>query len=270
MYSHVFVKGAKIIMDINQLARTAPENTIRTVAGPSSITVIGVGGVGTAVVSRFNTSKPRGSKCVNADSDQYTLERRSGDVRLLLHKGGVNGKGDARDLGSDWAEANITEIRQLLMGECRDVVLVAGMGGGTGTAAISIIAAEAKAMGATVAAIVTMPLSQEASWRKDEANFGLLRLKPHLDYRIVIEQDRLATAPSDAATWEYLSGVGTLANRLLDDGVRYLVRFLANRRSMDAFERTLWAQDVIWRHMDIWSLRDETSQDTRTSASLAA
>jgi len=65
------------------------------------------------------------------------------------------------------------------------------MGGGTGTGAIPVIAAEAKKRGILTIGIVTKPFAFEGKLRKARADIGIDKLKPNVNALIVISNDKL-------------------------------------------------------------------------------
>ena len=97
------------------------------------------------------------------------------------------------------------------------VFLTAGMGGGTGTGAIPIVAEIARSLGAVTIAIVTTPFSFEMGRRQRNANTGLAELAKHTDTLISIPNDRLLmVAPRDLPL--------EVAFRLADDVLRQAVQ----------------------------------------------
>ena len=71
------------------------------------------------------------------------------------------------------------------------VFVTAGMGGGTGTGAASVIAEVAKECGALTVGVVTRPFTFEGRKRQTQAEAGIALLKEKVDTLIVIPNDRL-------------------------------------------------------------------------------
>jgi len=69
--------------------------------------------------------------------------------------------------------------------------IAAGMGGGTGTGAASVIARIAREMGILTVAVVTKPFSFEGRVRNENANKGIMNLKKYVDTLVVIPNDKL-------------------------------------------------------------------------------
>lgn len=100
------------------------------------------------------------------------------------------GAGGNPDLGKKSAVECEQEIRKALEGADM-VFLAAGMGGGTGTGAIPIIAKIAKEMDILTVGVVTKPFMFEGKRRRDNALAGLSDLRNCVDSIIVVPNDKL-------------------------------------------------------------------------------
>jgi cell division protein FtsZ len=99
------------------------------------------------------------------------------------------------DLGRQAAEENRSEIASAVQGA--DLVfLAAGLGGGTGSGAIPVVAEVAKQAGALTLAFVTKPFAFEGSQRQRIAEEALLKLKDKVDALVVVPNDRIFTVIS--------------------------------------------------------------------------
>jgi len=129
---------------------------------------------------------------VAVNTDKQQLAVLSDDlVKILIGKSVTRGLGAGGypEIGRKAAEESRNELKEVLEGA--DLVFaVAGLGKGTGTGSIPVVAEIAKSMGALVIAVVTMPFSVEGA-RIHKAEEGLARLREHADTVIVIENDRL-------------------------------------------------------------------------------
>jgi cell division protein FtsZ len=115
-------------------------------------------------------------------------------------------------VGEVAAEESAKELAAALAGADM-VFLTAGMGGGTGTGAISVAARIARSIGAVTVAVVTTPFSFEVGRRQNNARDGLAKLRPHTDTLITIPNDRLlSVAPRDLPL--------EMAFRMADDVLR--------------------------------------------------
>lgn len=126
------------------------------------------------------------------------------------------GAGGNPEVGENAAKESAKEIANALKGADM-VFLTAGMGGGTGSGAISIAAKISKAIGAVTIAIVTTPFSFEVGRRQVNAYESLEKLRPNTDTLITVPNDRLLQiAPRDLP----LDHAFRLADDVLRQGVQ--------------------------------------------------
>lgn len=133
----------------------------------AKIKVIGVGGGGgNAVSSMLDTDTISGVEFVALNTDAQVLLANKAPTKIQigekLTKGlGVGGNPDT---GEQAAEESIEKIKELVL-DSDMVFITAGMGGGTGTGASSVVARVAREAGALTVAIVTKPFSFEGTRR---------------------------------------------------------------------------------------------------------
>jgi len=157
-----------------------------------SIKVIGIGGGGGNAVNRMIENDVQGVEFVAINTDAQVLRLSKADTRLQIGKMLTRGLGAGADpdIGRRAAVESEDEIRELL-NETDMVFITAGMGGGTGTGAASVIARISREMGCLTIGIVTKPFSFEGRRRVATALEGLDALKPYVDTLIVVPNDRL-------------------------------------------------------------------------------
>ncbi len=156
------------------------------------IKIFGLGGGGSNAVNRMIDIGLEGVEYIAANTDAQALKLSQAATKIQigpkLTKG--LGAGGRWEIGREAALESRNEIRKSLEGA--DVVfLTCGMGGGTGTGAISVAAEIAKGMGILTVAIVTTPFSFEASRRRANAEAGLEALRPTVDTLIQVSNDKL-------------------------------------------------------------------------------
>ena len=156
------------------------------------IKVLGVGGGGCNAVNSMIESKITSAEfiAVNTDNQALLLSRanRTLQIGAKLTKG--LGAGSDPSVGEAAAEESKEEITEVLSGT--DLLFIAaGMGGGTGTGAASVIARVAREMGILTVAVVTKPFSFEGKVRNENANKGIINLKKYVDTLVVIPNDKL-------------------------------------------------------------------------------
>ena len=158
------------------------------------IKVIGVGGGGNNAVNQMIVSDVDGVEYILVNTEKGILERANtnGCKTLQIGKEVAQGLGAGAnpEVGEKAAKESIDDIDKILDGT--DLLFVtAGMGGGTGTGAIPVIAEETKKKGILTIGIVTTPFLFEGKLRKTRANLGIDKLKPNVNALIVISNDKL-------------------------------------------------------------------------------
>ena len=162
------------------------------------IYVIGTGGSGSNTINRLFNIGIQGCDLVAMNTDAPHLVRTKADRKLLLGKKLTKGLGAGSDfkIGMEAAKESKEEIKHLIS-DAQLVFITCGLGGGTGTGSVSVIAHEAKELGALTIAIVTLPFSSEGATRMKNALEGLNKLKTEVDTLIVIKNDKLLSIASD-------------------------------------------------------------------------
>ncbi len=158
------------------------------------IKVLGIGGGGNNAVNQMINSDIDGAEYILVNTEKGILDRANtnGCATLQIGKEIAQGLGAGAnpEVGERAARESIGEIDKLL--EDTDLVfLTAGMGGGTGTGAIPVIAEEAKKKGILTVGVVTKPFTFEGKLRSVRANMGIEKLKPNVNALIVISNDQL-------------------------------------------------------------------------------
>jgi cell division protein FtsZ len=159
---------------------------------PAILKVIGLGGAGGNAVNRMLESDIRGVHFLAANTDIQALNASSCPNRIQIGAEVTGGLGSGGDpaIGRKAAEEDRDMIRGHLEGA--DMVFItAGMGGGTGTGASSIVAEVARELGALTVGIVTRPFNFEGRRRMRQAEAGLQQLRECVDTLIIIPNQRL-------------------------------------------------------------------------------
>ena len=156
------------------------------------IKVIGVGGGGGNAVNHMVNSHIEGVDFVCANTDAQALSRL--DVETVIQLGAELtrglGAGTNPEVGKEAAEENLDLIREVLEG-ANMLFLTAGMGGGTGTGAIPVIAEIAKELNILTVAVVTKPFNFEGNQKKLVAEAGIAELEKYVDSLIIIPNQKL-------------------------------------------------------------------------------
>ncbi len=189
--------------------------------GMPVLKVLGLGGGGGNAVNRMIELGLKGVEFIAANTDRQVLSANLAPTQIQLGPKLTRGLGAGGnpEIGLKAAQESKAELAAALEGADM-VFLAAGMGGGTGTGAISVAAEMARSVGAVTISVVTMPFSFEMGRRQRNAQQGLNWLRPHSDTLIAIPNDRLLyAAPQDLPI--------DVAFRLADDVLRQAVQGIA-------------------------------------------
>lgn len=169
----------------------------------SKIKIIGIGGAGNNAINTMIRQELTAVKFLAVNTDLQDLNNCVAENKLQIGRQLVKGcgVGGVPERGREAAEEQGDEILQELEG-VNVVLLTAGMGGGTGTGAISYFAKKAQEKGALSLAIVTYPFSFEGNIRKDNADKGLEELKKYTNALIIIPNDRILEYNNDLLAFD--------------------------------------------------------------------
>lgn len=156
------------------------------------IKVVGVGGGGGNAVNYMQNQDVEGVEFICANTDAQALRRL--DVESVIQLGAELtqglGAGTNPEIGREAAEENKDLIRDVLEG-ANMLFLTAGMGGGTGTGAIPVIAKIAKELNILTVAVVTKPFDFEGKKKQQVAELGVAELEKFVDSLIIIPNQKL-------------------------------------------------------------------------------
>jgi len=159
---------------------------------PARIKVIGTGGGGSNAITRMVKEGIQGVEFIAVNTDSQALAITEAPIRIQLGEKVTKGLGAGGDhnIGQKAAEESRDDLKEAIGGA--DMVFVtAGMGGGTGTGSIPVIAEIAKQNGSLTIAVVTKPFSFEGAHRGEVADEGINKLLGKVDTLIIIPNDRL-------------------------------------------------------------------------------
>ena len=166
----------------------------------TKIKVVGCGGAGNNTITRLMQVGITGAQTIALNTDAQDLLYTDADVKILIGRELTSGLGAGANpsLGMEAARETKDEIKKALQGS--DLVfLTCGLGGGTGTGSIPVVADIAKKMGALTVAIVTLPFAMEGKQRMNNAKEGLKNLEDVVDTLIIIPNDRLLEIVPDVS-----------------------------------------------------------------------
>ncbi|MDD2863562.1 MAG: cell division protein FtsZ [Methylococcales bacterium] len=191
---------------------------VDTYSESAVIKVIGIGGGGNNAVSHMAGNHIEGVEFICANTDAQALRKLNFGTIIQL---GVEltkglGAGTNPEVGRLAAEENKNRIREVLEGADM-VFLTAGMGGGTGTGAIPVVAEIARSMGILTVAVVTKPFAFEGKKKQDSAEKGIAELERFVDSLITIPNQKLLPVLGNKVS---LVDAFQAANNVLLDAVK--------------------------------------------------
>jgi cell division protein FtsZ len=207
MASGIIENAARTEQIVNLLAKGMTE---------PRIAVVGVGGAGSNTVSRLFGTMKENVQMVAINTDADNLASSSAHKKILVGGDVTKGQGTKGfpEVGEYCAECAKEAIRDSLRGN--DIIMVvAGMGGGSGTGMAPVVARIAKESKAITFVVAIRPFTTEGKDRAAKANAGIQALKKIEPNTIVIENDRLLTIAGDKKMSE--------AFRIIDRNVMSIV-----------------------------------------------
>ncbi|MFZ4765057.1 MAG: cell division protein FtsZ, partial [Roseimicrobium sp.] len=156
------------------------------------ICVAGVGGGGLNVLDRICLDRLMDATLVAMHTDVRVLGQAMAPVKVQLGAELMRGIGCGGDpeLGREAADASREHIKNAIQGH--DMVFICtGLGGGTGSGAVPVVAEIAKELGALVLVFATVPFSFEGRRRLTQAEIALEDLQRTSDALILFENNRM-------------------------------------------------------------------------------
>ena len=202
------------VMGINfKLPEQSPEKLLQP-----RITVIGIGGAGGNAVNNMIAQEVKGVEFVVANTDAQALTQARTDRRIQLGVQTTEGLGSGAkpNVGRQAADEALDQIAAQLKGS-HMIFIAAGMGGGTGTGAAPVIAAQAREMGILTVGVVTKPFQFEGIHRMRLAEEGIEELAEYVDTLIVIPNQNLFRVANEKTTF---ADAFKMADNVLCQGVR--------------------------------------------------
>lgn len=157
-----------------------------------SIKVVGVGGAGGNTINSIVESGNNSIECIALNTDAQALSVSKANVKIQLGAKSTRGMGTGAnpELGRRAAEEDLSKVMDLLEGA--DIVfLTGGMGGGTGSGALPVIARAVKDQGILSIAVVTKPFLFEGSRRARVASEAVELLRKEVDTLLIIPNQKL-------------------------------------------------------------------------------
>jgi cell division protein FtsZ len=158
-----------------------------------SLKIIGLGGMGYFVLRRLAKNSETDLDLLLIDSDRRSLSTHPMLKTLMIGDSEKGTEGNPLK-GREAAEAIQDDLFKLMAG-LKQVILVAGLGGGTGSGAAMIVAYVAKEMRLPCKAYVSMPFFQEGERTEKIAKLGLGALQRFTEDIVIVKHYFPKTSP---------------------------------------------------------------------------
>jgi cell division protein FtsZ len=186
--------------------RAAPRRKIR---------VVGVGGAGARAIDAMKRAGLRGVDYAAVNTDVAALNRSSTRTKIVIGRSTTSGLGAGGevDVGESAAREAAEAIGQAIDGSDL-VVIVAGLGGGTGSGAAPVVAEIAGGRGVLTVAVVTKPFAFEGSRKARVAQDAEAALAGLVDAVATIPNDQVRVgAPADVTVEAAFSAIDAAVHR---------------------------------------------------------
>ncbi len=159
----------------------------------NQVKVVGIGGCGSNSVNHLHKLNLENIDLVICNTDAQALESSSVPNKFQLGANLTFGTGAGGDplVGKEAAEESLSELEQIAESRTKVVILTAGMGGGTGTGALPVIAKMLRNKNILTIAIVTFPFDFEGTKRSKIAKRGVEELNKNFDSLLVLRNNIL-------------------------------------------------------------------------------
>ncbi len=188
------------------------------------ILVVGVGGGGCNVVAHMSEFWTEGPEVAVVNTDAKALAACPVPQRIQIGRNITKGLGAGGDVSAGRMSADDDADRlRTLLSQSHLVILVATLGGGTGTGATPLLARIAREEGALTLCFVSLPFEFEGERRIELAREGLRILKQEADAVVCMPNENLVSmVPANAG----LVSAFQIADQMLGTGMLSLWRLL--------------------------------------------
>lgn len=190
------------------------------------ILVLGIGGGGNNALNRMIEHNEFPVHYIAVNTDKMVLEKSKAEECVAIGEkltGGYGAGGDP-EIGAASAEENTEAIENLVHG-AQMVILTCGMGGGTGTGAIPVIAKICQEQRILTVAVVTKPFSFEGHKKMQIADTGIAKLRDVVDTLLIIPNNKLLEMNDKTLN---LDAAFLLADSVLQNAIQAITNIIFN------------------------------------------
>ena len=162
----------------------------------TKVKIIGIGGAGCNAVKQIIDGNWKNVEFYAVDTDKEALSACNGATQVQIGVNTIQGRGTdgSLELGKRAAAESMDELRSIVS-DAQMVIVLAGMGGGTGTTVAPLIASLAREQGTLTVCFVTRPFDFEGEHRAEQALYGVQEMQrvsqPRADALIVVPNQRI-------------------------------------------------------------------------------
>ncbi len=203
------------------------EELVESLLHENTVYAIGVGGCGCNTVQHLHNRDMKNVKTIGINTDKEVLDSIDVDRGMLIGEEITDGEGAKGDpnLGKRSAEMYEEPILNTIE-EADLVVIVAGMGGGTGSGASYVIADLARRNDKMVVSYAVMPFSSEG--RQEKAQEALDELAKVSHTTTIFENDRLLNMSTDRSLSESFELTGKMLCEVVEKlKMEFITEFLS-------------------------------------------
>lgn len=231
------------------------------------IAIVGIGGGGCNGINSMMQDGMPGVSFIACDTDGQHLAQTSADWRIQLGRDATGGYGAGTDpaVGREAAEESVDNVRAALSGMSL-AFLTAGMGGGTGSGALPVMARQLREMDILTVGVVTKPFTYEGSKRMEVAVESIKESAEYLDTLLVISNQNLFQAEPKKIT---LANALSRVDGVLHESVRGMVDLVVRPGiiNMDFADLCMALRDG---GVSVIGMGEATGPNRATEAALAA
>ena len=207
------------------------------------VRVVGIGGAGCSTLVRLRDSLPGDTGFLAIDTGSGTTNLPGSDqlfIQTISIGNGFGSGGDPEAAADQFAGDARNNIELARFVDSADVVIiVAGLGSGTGSGIAPLVAKASTESGTLTLAVVNMPFEFEGRFRSHAAELALNNLQDASDSVFVTRNDHLLKSAKTGGSVS-LNDAFTQADRTISNSIRGVVAALeASEESFDEIQRSL-------------------------------
>lgn len=183
-----------VIKPRNRDRKSAMQNIPSLEPFKCRILIVGLGGAGGNIVDNFIRSESFNDsiEMLVINTDAQALEKSLCPNKLQIGKEACRGlgAGGVPSKGRKAAQESLEEVMDVIEG-VDSVFLLAGLGGGSGTGSLSVLANECRNRGILTIAVVTTPFQCEGTRRQKIAQEALTDIEKSVDSLIIVQNENI-------------------------------------------------------------------------------